>query len=78
MNDTSADFSLVNAVFQFAVLSRMMRTFGRSAAMLGLARNMSVSSFTGSKAAAICAHRARTAITRILSKFRVIMVLLLR
>src|SRR5512141_255976 len=49
--DTSADFSLVNAVFQLAVLSRMIRTLGRSAGMFGLLRNRSVSSLTGSNTA---------------------------
>jgi hypothetical protein len=37
-------------VFQFAVLSSRMSTLGRTAAIDGLARKMSMSSPTGSKA----------------------------
>src|SRR5438270_9506301 len=47
---TSAVFSATNGWFQFAVLSMMMRTFGRSALNDGSERKMSVSSLTGSKA----------------------------
>src|SRR5262245_57773419 len=49
----SADFSFVNLLpeLQFAVLSSMMRTFGRSDGMFGLLRNRSVSSLTGSNTA---------------------------
>src|SRR5260370_1036485 len=46
--ETSAAFSVSKAVFQFAVLSMKISTFGRSAAMLGLAGKMAVSPLTGS------------------------------
>ena len=63
----NAAFSMSNAVFQLAVLSTKMRTFGRSAAKVGLARKMSVSSLTGSntgKAACGTASSAAAATVR--------------
>src|SRR5688572_22356477 len=44
----NACFSVANGVFQLAVLSRRITTFGRVASIVGLARKMSVSSPTGS------------------------------
>src|SRR5437867_12664461 len=47
-NACKAAFSVSKAVFQFAVLSTKISTFGRTAVNAGLARKMSVSSLTGS------------------------------
>src|SRR5688572_21570820 len=62
---TSAFFSLSNGEFQFAELSTTMSTFGRSAAIVGFARKMSVSSLTGSNARATIAPSMMTVTTAV-------------
>src|SRR6266849_6668058 len=71
---TSAVFSATNGWFQFAVLSMMIRTFGRSALNDGSARKMSVSSLTGSNAPkpAGAANVRATAAKAFLSRRRLI------
>src|SRR2546425_89634 len=54
-------FSVWKAVFQFAVLSMKISTFGRSAENAGLARKMSVSSLTGSNTDQPICGRSRSA-----------------
>ncbi|MNP57341.1 hypothetical protein D3C76_1521640 [compost metagenome] len=44
ITDDSASISLLNGVFQFAVLSRMIRTFGADVAFGGVPTNRSMSS----------------------------------
>jgi len=62
ITETKAAFSLSNGRFQLAVLSIIIRTFGRSEGMFGLLRNRSVSSLTGSNTAYGVALNAASAI----------------
>src|SRR5688572_18511437 len=56
---TSAAFSTANGVFQLAVLSMKIMTFGRVASSCGLARKMSVSSPTGSNTGSAAPGKSR-------------------